>query len=245
MVALKVGRALAVGIVAVALSGVAVVADAATKSSGYTACSNSHHVLAVSKHGKCAKHFHKVKLGARGPAGPSDVYAADGSVSFTPTAPAVTPGSRRANRPAVVAPPLTLTLPAGSYLLTWRVDMSVRVLSGGEPDEQDNTATLTCTPEAVSRTGATFGLSDIRDVPLSPTSYDNSTGVATFDLRTPLSDLWPLKVPAGGVRVIMSCPEPTAHDEFGAELSLDSDDASGQLVATKVGTLHQVVASGR
>jgi hypothetical protein len=244
MVALKAGRVMAVGIAAVALSGVAVVADAATKSSGYTACSNSHHVLAMSKHGKCAKHFHKVKLGARGPAGPSDLYTAAGSVDLTASGAEARPATRLTNRPSLVAPPVHLKLPAGSYLITWRVDFNVSASSGGSPVGQSITAALDCSPQSISGSGTSFGPEDAQYFPLSPFGYDNGTDTSTFRLRTPLSDSWALNVPSRGATMSIICLPPALEDEFGATSTADTSIAGGELVATKVGSLHQQVPTG-
>lgn len=67
------------------------VAAAATPSTGFGACANSSHRLALqNSSGHCPRHFSKVKIGARGPAGPSGVvsmthYAPGGATPITGT----------------------------------------------------------------------------------------------------------------------------------------------------------------
>lgn len=195
--------------------------------------------MALESHGKCAKHFHEVKLGARGAAGPSDVYVATGGIDLQPAAPAVAKAAHeRRGTPSLLEPLLRLSLPAGSYLVTWRADFRLTASSGGGPAGQDYSVYLECTPEWNSAAHKGFGQPASEFVALTPDGYDAGNDTTSFDLRSSLTDFWALKVPSGGAKITMECSEPLLTDEFGGNADADSFSASGQIEATKVAKLH-------
>jgi hypothetical protein len=223
-------RVLPVAIAAVAMSGVAVAASAAAKPSGYTACANSKHQLAVSHHGTCAKHFYKVKIGSRGPAGaqgPSDVYVASGSV--TVAAPVISRQSHIAPGPA-----LQLSLPAGSYLLSWKVEFSGSKSVIGDTNPPYSVI-LDCDPES---TTAGFGQDDLTKTTVVSDSYDGGSNTTRYDFIVPLSNFWAIKVPSGGTKITMNCGPPILTGTTGVSTTVDSESLSGQIVATRTAHVH-------
>lgn len=219
-------RALPVAIAAVAISGIAVAASAAAKPSGYTACTNSKHQLSLTHHGKCAKHSHKVSVGARGATGPSDVYVATGNVNVA--SPAIRSRSRISP-----APPVHLSLPAGSYLVSWQVQFDTTFSETGMPADKEYTALVDCSP-TTPKDG--FGQSDIVTSTVVP---DNYSGTSSFRFDLPLRGLWALKVPAGGTKITMNCQPPMLTNlNGGAAADATTNTLSGQIEATRTGTIH-------
>jgi hypothetical protein len=231
MAKLNVARALAAGIVLVAVSGIAVAADGAAKSSGYTACANSKHQLAVSKHGKCAKHFHKVSVGARGPAGargPSDVYVASGNL-------AVAAPTYRARPTLAPVTSLSLTLPAGLYLLQWQVLFSGEKVVSGNATTAPYTMTLECSPVS---SGGGFGQRDLVNSTLSSDEFDAGAVTTRFEFLRQLSDFWAVTIPAGGAHITMDCDPPMLVGPTGTSTTVDSTSLSGQIEATRTTNVH-------
>jgi hypothetical protein len=224
-------RVLPIAIAVVAISGIAVAASAAAKPSGYSACANSKHQLAVSKHGKCAKHFHQVKLGARGPAGargPSDVYVATGS--FDVAGPVVQPFSH-----LLPAPALSLSLPAGSYLVAWQVqDFGTKSVSGNTSAAL--TLTVNCEPQASNHGG--FGPDDEVSSALVPDNFDAGSNLTRYNFTEQMSDFWAVKVPHGGAQITMNCGPPVLADHDGFSSSADTNSLSGQIEATATTKIH-------
>jgi hypothetical protein len=228
---INVGRGLAAAIVLVAMSGVAIAADAAAKSSGYTACANSKHQLAVSKHGKCAKHFHKVSVGARGAAGargPSDVYVASGN--FDAAGPAVQPQSHIS--PAAT---LQLSLPAGSYLVSWQVqDLGSKAVFTNATAPY--TLDVNCEPGASNHGG--IGQDDVVNSTVVPDNYDAAMTETRYDFIAQMSDFWAVTIPQGGAQITMNCSPPILIDHDGFSSAADSNALSGQIEATRTTKIH-------
>jgi hypothetical protein len=125
---------LAVGALGVAVAGVATAststsASKAASTGKYTVCSSSKHVVSVESHGKCAKHTHKVKIAAKGPkghrgstgaAGPTSAYIYDYS-ELGGNAPQ---GGGTAPSLAAVQSPTLISLPAGSYLIHYDMNLN-------------------------------------------------------------------------------------------------------------------------
>jgi hypothetical protein len=92
----RVTAAIGTASVVVAVAGITTVGVAATTVHHYTACANSHHVLSLLVHGKCAHGASKVTIDSPGPRGPRGLRglrgfvgpAGPGSVTTTLTMPA-------------------------------------------------------------------------------------------------------------------------------------------------------------
>jgi hypothetical protein len=97
---------------------------AATTTSGYSACSNAKHQLALlNSRGHCAAHYRKVAVGARGPAGARG-HAGPPGKQGPPGQNGVTNGYVALNTASGtlsltdLAPVVQLSLPAGKYTLS-------------------------------------------------------------------------------------------------------------------------------
>jgi hypothetical protein len=204
---------------------------ASSSSNGFKACANKHGTLSLLTKGTCAKHFRKVSIGARGPAGPSDVYVATGAATVVVDLrhPAVTGTSTM---------PYPLSLPAGSYLVNWQVETSGFKHTPGPPAGQVYTLKQGCAPSSTSGANVRYGPPDAQASSLMSDDYNTPSNTTSFDFDTTLRNVWALKVPSGGAQLSVACEPSSLVDATGTTSTADSEFALAHLAATKVATLH-------
>jgi hypothetical protein len=224
-------RAIAVGIAAVCITGVSVATGATPTPTAVTACTNAHHTLGLRVDGRCAKHFHKVSVGASPVPGLGTVYVKYGLVSAAA-------GDRHRPLAHDELPMATVNVPGGDYVVHWQGFLEGNTTHPGQPSTQDLTFTAQCQPRSTSGADVSVGLLDVVSAAMAPEDYDSEDGQSHFDFGHSMTGFWVIRVPSGGAQLSVLCSPPVVTDGTGQDSAPDSYLYGGQVEAVRIAAIH-------